>query len=323
MHAYLTSLSISLRQTVEVFTVRISELEDFIRNHSLAVPAADPLVAKIMAKILHRTSGVPADLLPSLSGGAAGPTPAPDSSPSSAMGATVSVRDNGEDASTEPTVSATSTIHGLDSTTPVNYLSDDLSRYNFHVPDWTVDLSLFSHAGHELSGVYSEPTCFSSNETSSSNCIPPAPWDWSASNGLPYCLQDLASFESSMPGNEDQDSVVSRLADTRGTLHNFDNGDLRYFGATANISLLDSEPPFDDLDEVDTHYTRGKRMMEEAGLDQAIDPQLIEHFIHLYFAWQDSSFHVVDRDAYEKQRCRYMQNPGVSRHHAEALTNIM
>lgn len=312
-----------MRQTVEVFTVRISELESFIRSHSLAVPPAEPQVANIITKTLHRQPGLPSDLLPSLQGGDAGLISAPDSSPPTQIRTPFSVFDNGDDANAPNTLSATSTSQALESTAIADYLPDDLSRYNFSVADWTVDLSLFNPRGHEFHAAYDGPTYFSPNETSPSSSIPSAPWDWSVSYGLPYCLQDLASFESPMPASEDGDSVVSRLADTRGTLHNFDNGDLRYFGATSNISLLDSEPPFNDLDEVDTHYSRGKTMIEEAGLDQPIDPQLIEHFINLYFAWQDSSFHVVDKDTFTKQRRKYGQNLNSSRHHAQALTNIM
>lgn len=89
---YQTSISsISLLQTVKVFTVRISELENFIRSHSLAVRTADPQVANIMAKILHRQLGLRTDLLPSLQGDDAGSISAPDPSPLSQKGAPISV----------------------------------------------------------------------------------------------------------------------------------------------------------------------------------------------------------------------------------------
>jgi hypothetical protein len=95
---------------------------------------------------------------------------------------------------------------------------------------------------------------------------------------------------------------------------------LRYCGAGSNVDLLECELPGDDAGALER---QGSKMIKEAGLEQSIEQELIDHFVDLYFAWQDSSFHVVDRDAYEQHKRDYAKNPNKSGSYSEALANIM
>ena len=268
----------------------------------------------IMSRMLQHGSDLPRELIESAYGYRFNAMPPQHASPPSQITTPVSMSHDPDGMNASPEASALS-AQAPESTTSASYLPEEFSPYNLDLPDWTFDLSLNNFSGHEIS---SNPDESFFADASSMTSFVPLPPEWS----LPYCLQDLTSFETSVP-NEEQDSVVSRLSETKGTLHNFENGDLRYFGATSNLNLLDSEPPFYDHIEEDTYHARGKRMVECAGLGHAIEPELINHLINLYFAWQDSSFHVVDRDAYETQRRIHHANPDDNRGHIQALTNIM
>lgn len=265
--------------------------------------------------MLQHGSDLPKELIGSTHGYRFDTIPAGDPSSPSQITTPVSMCHDLDGMNTNPGASVVS-AQAPESTTSASYLPEELSPYSLDLPDWTFDLSLANFSGHEIS---STPDDSFFVDATSTTCLPPLPPEWS----LPYCLQDLTSFETQVSNIEDQDSVVSRLSETKGTLHNFENGDLRYFGATSNINLLDSGPPFDDHIEEDTYHACGKRMIEEAGLGQVVEPDLINHLINLYFAWQDSSYHVVDRDAYETQRHIYHENPDDNRGHNQALTNIM
>ncbi len=127
-------------------------------------------------------------------------------------------------------------------------------------------------------------------------------------------------------GEDEEDDVVNQVSARMGSLHLSEDGELRYYGATSNLTLLDDDTsPLDhrrDL-EADNMRKRGLAMIEAAGLNQTVDPDLVRHLTTLYFAWQDPSFHVVDKDMYEREQARYNRSNDDSTFYSETLMNIM
>lgn len=297
---------------VEVLSARITELENFISHNALTVPLADPKVANLILRHSGHQDSLSKELNhPSHEKLFASFPVQVSSKPCQLVASSSSNHDSNETSTRSKSVQDFELA--ADTTFP---FQETASFGGFNFPDWAVDFSMLIPLDNEILPAEAGTVYSSSISTLPEIHVPPFPHDWH----LPYGLQDLPYHESSIPNSEDQEDVDIRLSDTQGSLRNFADGDLRYFGAGSNVALLDSELPFDD---VNTLNRRGTKMIEEAGLRQIIEPKLVNHFVDLYFAWQDSSFHVVDRDAYERQRDEYAANPNKSRSYSEALTNIM
>jgi hypothetical protein len=297
---------------VEVLSARITELETFISQNALTVPLADPKVVNLIVRHSGHQDSLSKQLIHPSHENLFESFPVQVSSKPCHLVASSSSNYNSNETSMR---SKSAQEFELEADTTFQF-QETASFGGFNFPDWAVDFSMFSSLDNEILPADAGTVYSSSISTPPETHLPPFLHDWH----LPYGLQDLPYHDSSIPNNADREDVDIRLSDTKGSLRNFADGDLRYFGAGSNVDLLDTELP---LDDVNTLNRRGTRMIEEAGLRQIIEPKLVNHFIDLYFAWQDSSFHVVDRDAYEMQREEYAADPSKSRSYSEALTNIM
>lgn len=124
---------------------------------------------------------------------------------------------------------------------------------------------------------------------------------------------------------EEEEDVVNQISDRMGSLHLSEDGELRYYGATSNLTLLDDISLLDNRQGPgsDRMRERGQERLDSAGLSQSVSPALVQHLSSLYFAWQDPSFHVVDKDMYERQQTRYQSGYDDSTFFSETLVNSM
>ncbi|OAP65610.1 hypothetical protein AYL99_01582 [Fonsecaea erecta] len=125
------------------------------------------------------------------------------------------------------------------------------------------------------------------------------------------------------PDDEGSDGVINEISERMGTLQVTDDGELRYFGATSNLPLRDDTATFTQSAESTIARNRGQRLLEAAGLSQHVDEALEDHLTNLYFTWQDPTFHVVDRDLYKQVRRSHRSRPGRSSYLSETLINAM
>lgn len=196
---------------------------------------------------------------------------------------------------------------------------NQISGFNFDFPDWstefpgmgTLPLGMMTPSDEYRFGY---PVVDFQRED---RFLPP---DVSAN---PEFSQDSDSDGSVDSDDEGRDDVIKQISERMGSLQLSEDGELRYFGATSNLNLLDDESHVDQWHEGDSIRMRGQALIDLAGLGQEIDSALIDHLISLYFAWQDPSFHVVDRQVYEQERRKYATGNGDSTFYSETLTNTM
>ncbi|OQV02893.1 Fungal Zn2-Cys6 binuclear cluster domain-containing protein [Cladophialophora immunda] len=125
------------------------------------------------------------------------------------------------------------------------------------------------------------------------------------------------------PDDEGSDGVINEIAERMGTLQVTDDGELRYFGATSNLPLRDDTGPTTQSAEANVARSRGQRLLDAAGLGQHVDEALEDHLTNLYFTWQDPTFHVVDRELYRQARRTHRSRPGRSSYLSETLINAI
>ncbi|EHK95994.1 putative Nitrogen assimilation transcription factor nit-4 [Glarea lozoyensis 74030] len=131
--------------------------------------------------------------------------------------------------------------------------------------------------------------------------------------------EDEESIDSS---DGDKDEVISQISERMGSLQVADDGEFRYFGATSNLNLLDEAIQQNNF-ETDPIRSRGSKREDNARLSHHVDAALITHLISLYFAWQDPTFHVVDRKMYEEKQKLYESGTDDSTFYSETLTHSM
>lgn len=139
----------------------------------------------------------------------------------------------------------------------------------------------------------------------------------------PYTSSGSDSDAHLSPEDEGSDGVISEISGRMGSLQVSDDGELRYFGATSNMILRDDIAHFDEWAEPNIVRHRAQMLLDSAGLGQTVDAALEDHLTNLYFTWQDPTFHVVDRELYRQSRATHGVHPGHSSYLSETLINAM
>jgi hypothetical protein len=120
--------------------------------------------------------------------------------------------------------------------------------------------------------------------------------------GLPDAFEPPVTDNPASPYNETRsperiEDLIDELSDRVGTLRFGPEGQPHFYGPTSTFNLPDAPV----ATKPQPHRTLDYR-------DSDVDPDeeaplaLEEHLLNLYFTWQDPSFHVVDRDMFEKAR---------------------
>lgn len=208
---------------------------------------------------------------------------------------------------------------------PADFMQlDQVQRFNFDLSDWTgISADLSGTTG----GVFITPGTIDVDGMGGENVetrFPPIPLEQPQARELSGGSDLGLGNDGSVRSDEEEcDDMVQQISDRMGSLQLSEDGELRYFGATSNLTLLDDSTHGHQWNDPDTLRARGQALLDAAGLGRQVDNQLQEHLINLYFSWQDPSFHVVDRDFYERERRRYQAGRDDSTFYSEALTNAM
>ncbi|KZL83902.1 fungal specific transcription factor [Colletotrichum incanum] len=139
------------------------------------------------------------------------------------------------------------------------------------------------------------------------------------------------SEKATLSDNDDDDAgsdtteedLVNQLSDRLGSLRIGPNGQICYYGPTSNFSLVELPTGSDTLSIDRTVRNDGQEHLNNMGYGKPVPPDLEEHLISLYFAWQDPFSHVVDRALYEEAKYEWLEREKETQYYSEALRNAM
>jgi hypothetical protein len=109
-------------------------------------------------------------------------------------------------------------------------------------------------------------------------------------------VRNPASLDKDTRSPEEIEDLIDELSDRVGTLRFGPGGQSHFYGPTSTFNLADAPV-----------YTRPHRTFDcdDVDPDTAVPLALEEHLLNLYFTWQDPSFHVVDREMFEKGKAAW------------------
>ncbi|KAF2095661.1 hypothetical protein NA57DRAFT_44435 [Rhizodiscina lignyota] len=121
---------------------------------------------------------------------------------------------------------------------------------------------------------------------------------------------------------ESVEELVDQLSDRMGSMQIGADGQIRYYGPTSNFSLMDM-PSTDPMHVHRSIRNDGQEYLDRLEVGAEVPADLENHLVNLYFAWQDASFHVVDRDMYEKGKRKWHVDMQDTPYYSEALRNAI
>jgi hypothetical protein len=129
------------------------------------------------------------------------------------------------------------------------------------------------------------------------------------------------SFDS---GDEAEKEVIEQLSSRLGTLKLAGDGHLRFYGPTSNLNLIDvSATEQRPRPDARTVRHNGQDILNHLRVGQLVDQALEDHLIKLYFAWQNPSSYVVDREMFMTARSRWRIDKDDTPFFSEVLANAM
>lgn len=124
--------------------------------------------------------------------------------------------------------------------------------------------------------------------------LPEGPSEGAAEPFEPAVVQTPSSLDNDTRSTEEIEDLIDELSDRMGTLRFGPGGKARFYGPTSTFNLADA--PI----SINTRTHRTLDYLDDTDYDRQVPLSLEEHLLNLYFAWQDPSFHVVDRELFEK-----------------------
>ncbi|KAE8420968.1 fungal-specific transcription factor domain-containing protein [Aspergillus pseudocaelatus] len=122
--------------------------------------------------------------------------------------------------------------------------------------------------------------------------------------------------------SDSDEEVTNQMSCRLGRLQLTHHGQLRYFGSTSNLTLLDALVGV--ITPSSSSFQRdAQEVLENADLNMHVDEELERHLIELYFAWQDPWLHVVDMDVFWKAQSRSLDERISTQYYSRALSNAM
>ncbi|OJJ69773.1 hypothetical protein ASPBRDRAFT_130059 [Aspergillus brasiliensis CBS 101740] len=125
--------------------------------------------------------------------------------------------------------------------------------------------------------------------------------------------------EEEEDGDSD-DEVTDQLSCRLGRLQVTHDGQLRYFGSTSNLTLLDA---LVDVTPPVAIPRDAPELLENAKLNQEVDEAFEKHLIELFFAWQDPSLHVIDAESFWRSRAQSREEGLATPYYSRALSDAM
>ncbi|KAJ5509544.1 hypothetical protein N7527_011687, partial [Penicillium freii] len=132
----------------------------------------------------------------------------------------------------------------------------------------------------------------------------------------PATVHTPPSLDNDTRSTEDIEDLIDELSDRMGTLRFGPGGRARFYGPTSTFNLADAPVP------INTQKQRTVDYLDDTEYDRQVPISLKEHLLNLYFTWQDPSFHVVDREMFEKGKIAW-DGREVTPFYSEALCYAM
>ncbi|KAJ6127146.1 hypothetical protein N7523_002758 [Penicillium sp. IBT 18751x] len=124
--------------------------------------------------------------------------------------------------------------------------------------------------------------------------------------------------------NEAENDVIEQLSNRIGTLKIAGDGHLRFYGATSNLNLVDvSATQQRQRPDARTVRHDGQDILNHLRVGQPVDKELEDHLVELYFTWQNPSVYVVDKEMYMTARSKWRNEYDDTPFYSEVLTNAM
>lgn len=121
---------------------------------------------------------------------------------------------------------------------------------------------------------------------------------------------------------------MDQLSKRMGSLRVAEDGQLRYYGATSNMHILRSSMtnPTENIPPRAGQYNSSE-ILAQAGFGQYVAPELEDHLIKLYLAWENPFIHVVDEEAFLEARAKVTSSTNPKEpfpsYYSELLVNSM
>jgi hypothetical protein len=183
-----------------------------------------------------------------------------------------------------------STLSMIDTENPVIPITEQYPQTDEHSGtslanwDWTLDF-----------GTYITPSSPDIQDQRIEPLQPPVEQSEKLPEPLePAVVQTPPSLDSDTGSTEEIEDLIDELSDRMGTLRFGPGGKARFYGPTSTFNLADA--PVSGNKQ--THRTVD--YLDDTDWDNQVPLSLEEHLLNLYFTWQDPSFHVVDREMFEK-----------------------
>lgn len=121
---------------------------------------------------------------------------------------------------------------------------------------------------------------------------------------------------------DSEDEVTNQFACRLGRVQLTHDSQLRYFGSTSHLNLLDvsidvghSTPPLIQKD--------AQEILENLDLNLEVEEGFEKHLLDLYFAWQDPCVHVIHSEAFWKAKFQNRYEGITSPYYSQALSDTM
>ncbi|KAJ4243815.1 hypothetical protein NW762_014692 [Fusarium torreyae] len=312
---------ISLRRAVEVFSRRVTQLETCLHKRGIDVPAPD----LDGALLEYLTESYGDSSLRSVKDGSMEVPSMSQAMPSDDNVAHLPAVEGGGTAIPPPDASIlTDSIK-----TPVSFSEDTTAQAqgadytdssSHHLPIDTNTVADFVRYMSTMPALSADM---------GNQLIGPMPMSW---GGEAYAVLEhrrdsadppaVASFpedEKDSAEEEDSAEVIHQLSERLGTLLPTSDGEWRFYGATSNLHLSN-----ENFGITISDLNRRKSVqdiLDTAGVGHAVDIQLVNHLVTLYFTWQNPSLRVVDQAAFEAAREEFLLATNDSRLYSEFLVN--
>ncbi|THZ80470.1 hypothetical protein D6C84_07410 [Aureobasidium pullulans] len=129
---------------------------------------------------------------------------------------------------------------------------------------------------------------------------------------------------TSNSGDEENTELVNQLSARLGSLRLAPDGKLRYFGTASNLHLIDNQNKSGENFMLHTpSRVNIQRLLEVADLSQAVDMQLEDHLLRLFFTWHNPSSYIVDEEVFYMARQSWFNTGVQNSYYNDVLKDAM
>lgn len=219
------------------------------------------------------------------------------------------------------------TANGLDGSSPAGNEDDahqaipsaddhnNIARDGLQVEEHLAETPVY-----EESSLGRRPAALNNQPRTPQDAVHSASFDQLPSVPVP-AQEDLeVQVELDDPNIDSDDEVTDQVSCRLGRLQLTHDGQLRYFGSTSNLTLLDA---LVDVTPPITVQRDASELLENAKLDKEVDETLERHLLELFLTWQDPSMHVVDAEAFWRCRAQSKYEEVATSYYSQALSDAM